>query len=246
MYVHAASIDAPPSSHPNATLIQYDVRGYYCYARYMGFDIITLVAIAANVLGGAMAVPQARKLIRDRRTEGVSPVWAAMSMTLNVWWGVYALGVRDLAILPVSIVSVMAYLTISVALVSLHPLARRRRAAHMLVAVVAASSIPLTALLAGGWVLAGMALGAMYGIQLTPAVVQVYRSADVSGVSAATWVIALVEAALWGIYGLHQGDLGLIALAATGSTMSSLVLVRLFVRRPRRYRSPGYRMAPAY
>ncbi len=85
-------------------------------------------------------------------------------------------------------------------------------------------------------------------MQLSPAVVAVYRAPDVSGVSAATWGIAFAEAALWGIYGLARLDAGLITLAVTGLVMSALVLARLLLRRPRRQRRSDYAglgLAPA-
>ena len=83
----------------------------------MSFSILTLVVVAANVLGGAMAFPQAAKLLQSRRVDGVSPSWAAISATVNAWWSAYGLGVGDVGIVPVSVVSVMAYLAIAVALV---------------------------------------------------------------------------------------------------------------------------------
>jgi uncharacterized protein with PQ loop repeat len=61
----------------------------------MELTTLALVVIAANVLGAAMAVPQARKLLRTRRTDGVSVTWAAISVTVNAWWGVYGIGVDD-------------------------------------------------------------------------------------------------------------------------------------------------------
>lgn len=203
---------------------------------FTGAATLTYVVIAANVLGGAMAVPQALKIIALGRSEGVSPIWAVASVTVNAGWMVYAVGVSDWGIFPVSVVSVMAYLVI-VASVLRHATARRRRVATSMAAASAViTAIPLVAFLLGGWVAAGLALGTLYGIQLSPAVVAVYRAYDVSGVSLATWVIAIVEATLWGIYGLARLDAGLIALATTGTLMSALVLLRLFVRRPRHRR----------
>src|SRR5690606_21615694 len=101
---------------------------------------------------------------------------------------------------------------------------------------------PLLALMAGGWSAAGITLGALYAAQLTPAVVTVYRAHDVSGVSAATWTIAWTEALLWGAYGIPKLDAGLITLSATGIVMASLVLIRLYLRRPRGV--PGLGTAP--
>lgn len=197
---------------------------------------LTFVVIAANVLGGVMAFPQARKMLRTRSLEGVSLTWAAISATVNAWWGVYGIAIGDLGIVPVSAVSVMAYLVIALGVVRLSAVPTRVSARLAAGPAAAISIVPAIALLLHGWVVAGIALGALYGVQLSPAVVAVYRAIDVSGVSAATWVIAFVEAALWGVYGTSGGDVGIITMATTGVLMSSLVLVRLLVRRPRRSR----------
>jgi uncharacterized protein with PQ loop repeat len=212
----------------------------------MQFEIITLVAISANVLGSTMAIPQAAKILRSGHSVGVSPSWAAISTVLNAWWGIYAIGVGDWGIFPVATISVMAYLVIAVAMVRFARVARGRIVSTMLTTSLACGAVPLLAAAVGGWVGVGLALGALYGIQLAPAVLNVYRCADVSGVSVATWALAFGEAALWGAYGLANADVGLIALAVTGVSMSSLVLARLLARRPRRDRRvAGLRLAPA-
>lgn len=204
------------------------------------FDSLTVIVIAANLLGGAMALPQAAKLVQSRRVEGISASWAGISATVNAWWAVYGLGVGDPGIVPVSIISVMAYLAITGALVRFGPADRIRTTMSMLATSVAVAVVPAGALLLGGWTTAGITLGLLYGVQLSPAVVVVYRAADVSGVSVATWTIAFAEAVLWGVYGLARVDIGLVSLAATGVLMSALVLARLFVRRPRRDRQGEY------
>ena len=200
----------------------------------MELTALMLVVIAANILGAAMAVPQARKLLRTRRTDGVSVTWATVSASVNAWWGVYGVAIDDYSIVPVSVVAVVSYLVIAVGVVHFSPTPAIELVLPAFGAVVVVSTIPLVALALDGWATAGVVLGALYGVQLLPAVIAVYRAADVSGVAAATWVIAFVEAALWGVYGYANVDVGLVTLAGTGVTMSSLVLVRLVVRRPRR------------
>lgn len=200
--------------------------------------LLAVVLIAANVLGAAMAVPQAVKLRRTRLIEGVSAAWVGISITVNAWWAIYGIGVGDLGIVPVSAVSVTAYLAIALFLVRFSPI-DVRPLPTMIGAAVAVAAVPATVLAVGGWTACGIAIGALYGVQLTPAVVSVYRSVDVSGVSGATWVIAWLEAALWGVYGGVRLDAGLVALAVTGVFMSTLVLARLLLRRPRRDRRPA-------
>jgi uncharacterized protein with PQ loop repeat len=199
----------------------------------MRLDLLTLIVVAANVLGSVMALPQAIAIVRTRNTLGVSPTWVAISMAINVWWAAYGLGIGDRAIIPVAVVSFAAYSVIAVALARCSPSTIRASAGGVIAATAGVTVAPLLALVAGGWSAAGITLGALYAAQLTPAVVTVYRAHDVSGVSAATWMIAWTEALLWGAYGIPKLDAGLITLSATGVVMASLVLVRLFLRRPR-------------
>ena len=90
-------------------------------------------------------------------------------------------------------------------------------------------ALPIPAFVLGGWPATGITLGTVYGFQLLPAVVAVYRSRDISGVSVPTWIMAWTEALLWGIYGF--GPRMQIYFAATSLVMSSAVLVGLFIRR---------------
>ena len=199
----------------------------------MELTTLTLVVIAANVLGAAMAVPQARKLLRTRRADGVSVTWAAVSATVNAWWGVYGVAIDDVSIVPVSVVSVGSYVVITVGVLRFATASPRTVLPPALAAVAAVSTVPVSALALDSWVSVGITLGALYGVQLLPAVLTVYRTVDVSGVAVATWAIAFAEAALWGVYGFVRTDVGLLTLAATGVVMSTLVMVRLFLRRPR-------------
>lgn len=155
-----------------------------------------------------------------------------MGATINLWWALYGGGIREWAIIPVSLISVMVYTTVAYALVRYSELGRgtvlRRLFRGSTVGLV-----PLAALAVAGWTVTGIVLGTLYAVQLIPAVTTAYRADDVSGVSATTWTCTLAEALLWGAYALPARDLGLTALAITGTTMSALVLARLWLRRPR-------------
>jgi uncharacterized protein with PQ loop repeat len=211
----------------------------------MELDILMVVVVAANVLGGAMALPQAVKTVTKRRTDGLSPSWAGISTALNASWGVYAWGVGDWSIMPVSAFAVMTYLLIAVAMVRFRRGALGPVVGPMVASGLVALAIPMTVVVTAGWATGGVVLGAMYGIQLSPAVVAVHRARDVSGVSVATWALALAEAVLWTIYGVAVLDSGVLTLGAVGSVLSLLVLVRLLVKRPRRSRDTALAFAPA-
>ncbi len=204
----------------------------------------TIIVVAlATLLGGATALPQARRLVRTRQVAGVSSMWAGISVAVNSWWIAYGIGIADWAIVPVAVVSVFAYFAIAASLIRFS-IDRRSTVVAMGVGTLGAL-LPLPALALGGWPAAGIALGAIYGIQLSPAVIEVYRSHDVAGVAAATWVLTWTEALLWGVYGFPRRDLGLLALAATGMLLSSAVLVRLFLHGTRRDASSRH-FGPAF
>ena len=71
--------------------------------------ILTLTVVAASVLGSGMALPQAMRLARTGKVDGVSAVWIGVSMAINAWWTAYAVATELWAILPVSTVSLALY-----------------------------------------------------------------------------------------------------------------------------------------
>lgn len=187
--------------------------------------VLLTVVVFANLLGGAMALPQAIRLHRHRDPSGVAPTWAVISAVGNAWWVVYGIGGGSFGVVPVAFFSMTVYLSI---IVVLWPLCADSQVRIRMVAVgLAIAVIPLPALALGGWPAVGIVVGALYGLQLAPAVATAYRTSDLQGVSATTWVLALVEAILFGIYGLATADAGILVLAACGIAGSGALLVRL-------------------
>ncbi len=188
--------------------------------------IINLLVVIATVLGSWMAFPQARRLARTRRVEGVSAVWIGVSLAINGWWLTYGLVVGVRAIVPVSVISLLLYGTMAVVYLAT---VGRSAVAPMALGVFVLGMVPLPFLIAGGWTLAAIAVGLSYGIQLLPAVVAACRTSDLIGVSAATWLIAWAEAALWLVYGVVVGDVALTLAGIVGVAMASIILARLAV-----------------
>lgn len=206
--------------------------GVYSRPVETAFQII--VVTFANVLGGAVAIPQAARLIRHRRVAGVSAFWAGSSIGINAWWIAYGIGAGDgsWAIIPVGVISTISYLLISSSLVWFSNRPRSAVVASLAMPATIGAVLPIPAFLIGGWPATGVALGSIYGMQLLPAVLAIYRAKDLSGVSVATWIMAWSEALLWGLYGFGPRDPGILTFAATGLLMSSAVLIGLFIKRP--------------
>ena len=193
--------------------------------------VLNAMVFCATVLGSGMAFPQARKIVRTGRVEGVSAAWAGVSAALNTWWLIYGISEEVWAVVPVSALSPALYLVIAVLIVR-H--AGPSSSTAIVRGAVALGSVPVPFLLLGGWQLAGTVVGLCYGLQLLPAVVEAYRSSDLAGVAAGTWVIALVESGLWLTYGSIVSDPALMAGGASGVAMSALILARLLAVDARR------------
>ncbi len=188
--------------------------------------LLTLIVVVATVLGSWMAFPQARRIARTRRVDGVSATWIGVSLAINGWWLTYGLTVGLWALVPVSTVSLLLYGVMgwffvrSVGGPALPGLA---------LGVFGLGMVPLPFLIVGGWDLASVAVGLSYGVQLMPAVVASLRTSLLTGVSSATWIIAFVESALWLVYGLGVGDVALTLAGAVGMALASVILARLAV-----------------
>lgn len=187
---------------------------------------LNLLVVVATVLGSWMAFPQARRIARTRRVDGVSATWIGVSLAINGWWLTYGLVAGVWALVPVSIISLLLYGVMAwfyVASVG------RPALPGLALGVFGLGMVPLPFLLVGGWELAGVAVGLSYGVQLLPAVVASLRTSELSGVSSTTWIIALVEAALWLVYGVGVSDIALTLAGLVGVVMASVILARLAV-----------------
>lgn len=204
----------------------------------MSPTLMMALLVVANVLGATMALPQAVRLLRTGRCEGVSGGWAGLSLAMNLWWVAYGLAERLWALVPVSSVSAAVYALIVVTWIRL----RGRRSVRVVTLGWVVGLFPLPFLLAGGWFLAGLAIGVGYGVQLAPAVVATFRTRDLRGVAAGMWLMAWAEAAIWVVWGATKVDGALLVGGASGVALASAVLVRLAVtgHRPFRVARPAW------
>jgi uncharacterized protein with PQ loop repeat len=188
--------------------------------------LLNLIVVVATVIGSAMAFPQARRIARTRRVEGVSATWIGVSLAINGWWLAYGVAADIWALVPVSVMSLFLYVVMArYYLVTVG----RSGLGAMALGVFVLGMVPLPFLLLGGWTLAGVAVGLSYGVQLLPAVVATMRSSSLAGVSSTTWIIALAEASLWLVYGMAVADVAVVLGGAVGVVMAGAILARLAV-----------------
>ena len=172
-------------------------------------------AAVATVLSVVMLLPQVVRLFRTKRTGGLSVAWLSVGVALNAWWLAYCVANHYWLLLPLQSGLVLQQAVALGYLVHLAPVPARR--------VV----LPLGAMaMAGGAVPAVAEVGTV-PVQLTPAVVAIYRAADPDGVSPTTWWLTGVEAAAWGGFGVAVVDVGVLVYASSGTLAAVLILLRL-------------------
>lgn len=191
----------------------------------MTIFIITLVVIG-NILGSAMAYPQAARLLRTGNPEGVSAIWAGVSFSMNLWWLVYGLANGLWGLVPTSAIAASLYAVIVVAFVRS---VGRPAFGGLALGSLVFGLVPLPVLLVAGWQSAGVTIGLCYGMQLAPAVIASWRTRELSGVAPGTWLMAWVEGLIWGIYGLFVLDGALLVGGVSGIVMATLLLARLAI-----------------
>ena len=96
------------------------------------------VAIVANGVTFVQIMPQIVRLLRTGHTEGVSPVWAAVGMTINVGWLTYVVENEFWETIPSIIAAISSF---GLALFLLYRNGVSVRAALLMSAVVAVGSV---------------------------------------------------------------------------------------------------------
>jgi uncharacterized protein with PQ loop repeat len=190
--------------------------------------VASSAAIVATVLAGVALIPQIRRLVTTKISDGVSPTWAGFGVVTNAAWAIYlASQSLWLAIPSTLVVSVFYAATLGV-------LTRLRSPARAAVVSSAVSALVLAAAgVGGGWPALGTLLGFSYGFQAAPGIWRAYRTWAPRGISPATWWVTVAEAGLWGAYGVIVADRPIVIFAVTAGAASLLMLGRYAATRAR-------------
>ena len=183
--------------------------------------------VLATITTLGFLIPQIVKLVRTGDSTGVSTSWPALGFVVNSGWFTYMIAQSLWWSVVAPFGTAVAY---AVTLWALRRTGRHLLASYVRGAVWAIVLIAVTATL--GWDALGVALALSYGVMVTPALWTAYRTPDPSGLSPGTWALGVTEGFLWGIYGWHHADSGIMTFASIAVLGSSLMLARYFVTRP--------------
>ena len=173
-----------------------------------------------------------RRMIVAKSTSGTSATSLVVSAISCIAWGVWALwqGFGDLALvnllwIPILIVPEI----ITMALV--HPL--RWGSWPMIPVWGLVVLVGIITSLAGGPDLLGVVVSVSGLLWIAPALREIFRNVDLSGVSASSWIISGISSVLWGVYGILDTAWVAVAYSAiqVGGIAAALIrILYLFLR----------------
>ena len=191
-------------------------------------ELALWVAVVANGATFVQIVPQIVRLVRTGHTEGVSTIWAAVGMTINLGWLAYVLENQFWEAIPSIIAAVSSF---GLALYLLCRNGVSARTALLLSAAVAVASVGIQQ--AAGWTVLGTVLGLSNGLYLGPALIAAWRDRAPVGVSPGTWWLTVLEGFLWGLYGVLVAAIPIMVYGSTAILLAAGVLLRLWMTRDR-------------
>ena len=187
-----------------------------------------VVGVVATAVTFVQILPQITRLLRIGRTEGVSPIWAAIGTTVNAGWIAYVVAEELWVTVPACLASAGSY---GVVLYLLYRNGAGVRTGLLLSAMVAVACVVVQ--LVAGWTVLGTVLGLSNGLYLGPSVVAAWRSHAPVGVSPLSWVLVALEGLLWGLFGVLVEASPVVVFGVTAALLAGLVLLRLWITRHR-------------
>lgn len=165
----------------------------------------------------ARLVPQPVKLWRTGLPTGVSMLAVLSGVVTDVGWILYGVTSDHVQIWLVSVVALVPGIWTAVLMWPHRTRAALIGASLWLVLVVA--TLPLGAI--------GSVLAVSVVVNHGPQVWKVLRESDLSGIAVGTWGLAIVDATLWGSFGVLEGDRALIGYGVVLLACAIIVLGRV-------------------
>ena len=189
----------------------------------LGLSLVDVLGFVSVVLAVWFAMPQLLKLRRGGSTAGLSLESLANSAISLSGWTVYGLAHTNAWVTLASAAGIPATLaTLGLAL----------RAGHRLRATMPATWAAMLVVIAVidhifGSHLIDVALGCSILWFVGPAAITAWRSVDVSGVAAQTWLVLAADGVIFGLYGLVADVTADRVYAVTSILGSGVVLARI-------------------
>jgi uncharacterized protein with PQ loop repeat len=183
-----------------------------------GGEVAVVLGWLATAAFLVRLIPQPLRLLRTGVPHGVSPMAVVNIVLTEIAWLTYGL-VENLV--PVWVVSLPA---VPLGLWTVFLVRRQITRTDLF-----GSGLWLLAIVTGaltGMLAAVLVLSVL--VNYGPQVVTAVRATNLQGLAPATWYLALLDAALWGAYGVAVGDPALLGYCAVLAVSAAVILGRLW------------------
>jgi uncharacterized protein with PQ loop repeat len=184
--------------------------------------VAVLFVTFGTAVGLVRALPQLLRLLRGRDARGVSADAAATTSVVSLAWTAYGLLTGQGAVASASGASAVMFALVAAAALRLGRSPRELRAAPVWLAVLTAAGA------VGGARGLGFLLPVSVLVANGPQLLVAWRERELSALSLGTWRLAVLEAVVWGAYGLAAGDRSIVLYGTLHlATSGAIVALRL-------------------
>lgn len=181
-------------------------------------DIPSILGLIGTLIDLVRAAPQLARLIRARKSFGVSVDTSGTSCIVSLGWTVYGVVTNQPYVTLASGIMVSIFFIITLVALRFGRSVREFRVAPIWLAVLLVSGASF------GKNGLGLMLSVSALVSNIPQIWVAYREADLSGLSLGTWVLTLSGGLVWGLYAILQHDVTIVASAFFQSITSGIVI----------------------
>jgi uncharacterized protein with PQ loop repeat len=188
---------------------------------------VNVVGWLAVAIGMSVAVPQLVRLVRTRKVDGLSLTQWRLILAMNIAWAAHGVRLEQFALILTNSIGLMSTLPI------LYLLAKqfRRSLLPLLLPSLAVAAAMITADHVWGSVAYGVTAITVSLISNVGQSAQLVRAPHVIGVSPVFVTLAVVNQAVWVVWGLLVKDVGTVMTASTVCGLTGFNLIWYCLRR---------------
>ena len=186
-------------------------------------DFPSVLGLTGTAVDLFRATPQLMRLIRARKSFGVSVDTSGTSFVVSLGWTTYGLITNQIFVTLASGIMASFFLIITLVALRLGRSVREFRVAPVWLIVLSVSVLYF------GKVGLGLMLSISALISNVPQIRVAYKEENLSGLSLGTWLLTLAGGLVWGWYAILQKDLTIITSAFFQSVTSGIIIaIKLF------------------
>ncbi len=182
-------------------------------------DAPSILGLIGTFIDLIRATPQLQRLIRARKSFGVSVDTSGTSCVVSLGWTAYGIITKQPYVTLASGVMAGFFLIITVVALRLGRSAKEFRIAPLW----------LTVLLASGLSFGTNGLGSVLSVSVLasniPQIRVAYNEKNLSALSLETWLLSMSGGLVWGLYGILKRDYSIIASAVFQVTTSITIII---------------------